>query len=96
MHKDYGDPYLTLSARINARQQEIDKISIGSVYLGYVQAIKKETNIITVRLTNGVNVSVSILSIPAGIKLILNQAVVVRITKKDNTFVMGRLIEKVS
>ena len=96
LHKDYGDPYLTLSARINARQQEIDKISIGSVYLGYVQAIKKETNIITVRLTNGVNVSVSILSIPAGIKLILNQAVVVRITKKDNTFVMGRLIEKVS
>lgn len=96
IHTDYGEPYLTLSARTNAKLDEINKISIGSVYLGYVQSINKNSNTATVRLTNGVNVSVSLLSLPTGTKLILNQAVVIRITKKNSYFVMGRLIEKVS
>lgn len=96
LHKNQDKPYLTVTGRTDAVRAAIENISVGSVHLGYITKINNKSHTLTVRLTDGVNVSVSTKSLPEGAKFVLKQGVVVRIIKKENTFLMGRIMEKVS
>lgn len=87
--------YLTVSGRIDITPEDLEKMRVDSCYSGFIKGFNKTNNCYTVRLKNGVNASVLKQNVYKNLSLVRNDAVVVRVTKKEDEFVKGLIIAKI-
>lgn len=99
VRKFYTSPenYISLTARSNASEEDIRAIKKNSTYLGTIEKINKTKKIITVRLENGVNVSVfesNVYNVDVE-RLAQGDKVIVSIFEVLDTRAYGRIITKI-
>lgn len=87
--------YLTVSGRLNATPEQIKNIKKGATYSGTIKGYNKANACYTVRLKDGVNVSVLKKNVNKKLNLVRNDNVIVLVTSVKDDYVMGSIVTQI-
>lgn len=93
--QDKEGVYLTVSGRLNASSEQIKNIKKGATYAGVIKGYNKANACYTVRLKDGINVSVLKRNVNKRLNLVRNDKVIVLVTSVKEDYVMGSIVTQI-